>query len=245
MNGRRAFLYIALFFFSFCPAAFSIGVPQPNSPNLNNDGRADYADFALLANNWRQTGANLQGDLDDSNAVDVDDLMTFCWYWLDEYSEYQQCQRIDLDSDGIIAFEDIARFAQNWLTTGAGLAGDFDDSNSVDSSDLSVLADCWLCGSRQETIFAQFKNALTVGDVNTALTFMSETSRDKYAEVFQIIGGRLPDYAAGMGDLILKSNSENDGEIKYEMTHQAGGTTYLFPVIFVKDQNDIWRIYSF
>lgn len=173
--------------------------------------------------------------------------MTFCWFWLSQYSQYQQCQGTgtDLDSDGIIAFEDFSKFADNWLSSGTGLIGDFDTSNSVDCNDLSIFADCWLCGSRPESIWEQFKAALAAGDVNNALTFISDISRDKYAEIFQIIGSRLPDYVAGMGNLILKTGSELDGVVKYEMTHQFGSETYLFPVIFRKDEQDIWQIYGF
>ncbi|MBN2018602.1 MAG: hypothetical protein JW749_00060 [Sedimentisphaerales bacterium] len=245
MNGQKFFLFIGVILLSICRLVFAAG-DFPN-PNLNNDETADFYDFAILANNWQQTGTSLAGDFDDSNTVDIDDLTMFCWFWLAEYSEYQQCQgmRIDLDSDGIIAFEDLAELAQNWLLSGTGLTGDFDDSNSVDCNDLSIFADCWLCGSRPESIWEQFKAALAAGDVNTALTFIAETSRDKYTEVFQIIGGRLPDYAAGMGDLILISNSETDGIAKYEMRHQAGSETYLFPVIFRKNEQEIWQIYGF
>jgi hypothetical protein len=157
----------------------------------------------------------------------------------------QLIQRIDLDSDGIIAFEDLAKFAQNWLSTGSGLVGDFDKSNSVDYNDLSMFADCWLKGSRPESIWEQFKADLAAGDINTALSFVSETSKDKYAEIFQIIGSNLPAYAAGLGDLILKSDSEIEGEIKYEMRHQVGSETYLFPVIFVKDEQENWKIDNF
>jgi hypothetical protein len=166
-------------------------------------------------------------------------------YGLTLASEYQQCQPMDLDNDGIIAFEDLAKFAQNWLLTGIELTGDFDDSNSVDCNDLSIFADCWLKGTRPLDIWEQFKTTLAAGDVNEALTFVAEVSRDKYALIFQVIEPNLPGYAAGIGDLILKSGSEIDGEVKYEMTHQVGSETYLFPVIFIKDEDGSWRIYNF
>ncbi|MGA2093454.1 MAG: hypothetical protein ABSH16_08630 [Sedimentisphaerales bacterium] len=242
MSNIKAFLLAVIISIGICNVALASNFPNTN---LNKDNIANFYDFAIFANNWEKTGAGLAGDFDDNNTVDIDDLMTFCLYWLSQYSEYQQCQRIDLDSDGIIAFEDLAKFAQNWLSTGTGLIGDFDTSNSVDYNDLSTFADCWLKGSRPESIWEQFKAALAAGDINTALTFISETSRDKYAEIFQIIGSKLPDYAAGMGDLILKSESEIEGEIKYEMRHQVGSETYLFPVIFVKDEQENWKIERF
>lgn len=160
-------------------------------------------------------------------------------------TDYQQCQPMDLDNDGIIAFEDMATFALNWLVMGEGLTGDFDDSNLVDCNDLSIFSDCWLKGTRPLYIWEQFRAALSVHDINKALTFMSEILRDKYSHIFQIIEPNLPNFAAGMGDLILKSDSQNEGEEKYEMKHRVGPETYLFPVRFIKDVNDSWKIHSF
>jgi hypothetical protein len=245
MNHRKTFVFIAIVCLIVSSIVFAGGIPEPNNPNLNNDDRVDFIDFGIFADNWQQLGNGLAGDFDDSGTVDIDDLMMFCWYWLSEYSEYQQCQRVDIDGDGIIAFEDLAIFAQNWLLSGQGLAGDFDTSNLVDYNDLSVLTDCWLKGSRPETVFEQFKAALAAGDVNTTLTFIAETSRDRYAEIFQIIEPDLPAFAAGIGNLILKTESEVEGEVKYEMTHQVGAETYLFPIIFIKDEQGSWKIDNF
>jgi hypothetical protein len=240
MSNTKLLISAAIICLGFCGPVLAYDIPNPN---LNNDNRADFYDFAIFANNWQQTGNNLAGDFDDSNTVNINDLAVFCWYWLKEYSEYQQCQKADLNKDGIIAFEDLAVFAQNWLQAGTGLTGDLDDSNLVDYADLAVMADCWLKGNRPEGIWEQFKAALAAGDVDKALTFISEIARSKYASIFQIIGPSLPDYAAGMGDLIF--DSQEEGKIKYEMRHQVGSETYLFPVIFIKDEDGSWKIYIF
>ena len=44
----------------------------------------------------------------------------------------------------IVEFEDFARFAEHWLGTGSGLAGDLDDDGDVDIKDLKQFADNWL-----------------------------------------------------------------------------------------------------
>jgi len=44
----------------------------------------------------------------------------------------------------IVQFDDFARFAEQWLESGSGLAGDLDRDSDVDSQDLSRLADYWL-----------------------------------------------------------------------------------------------------
>jgi len=57
--------------------------PEPEFyPNLNGDDIINFADFAIFANNWRGSGASLDGDFDDSGAVDINDLEIFSYFWL-------------------------------------------------------------------------------------------------------------------------------------------------------------------
>jgi hypothetical protein len=44
----------------------------------------------------------------------------------------------------IVQFDDFARFADVWLDSGTGLAGDIDKDGDVDIEDLKRLADYWL-----------------------------------------------------------------------------------------------------
>jgi len=148
----------------------------------------------------------------------------------------------DINSDNIVNFVDFAIFAENWQMSGSGLDGDFDDSGAVDTNDLATFAYFWLNGPHPLDVFESFKAALAVGDVNEALTFVTEISREKYAEIFQIIEPNLPDYAAGMGELTYDRHS--DGEVKYEMLHQDGELTLSFPVFFIRDEDGNWRIFN-
>ncbi|MCJ7728696.1 MAG: hypothetical protein MUO27_02275 [Sedimentisphaerales bacterium] len=241
MNHRKAFLLVRIVCLAVSGFALAGGVPEPNQPNLNNDDIADFYDFAIMANNWQQTGAGLAGDFDDSNAVDIDDLIEFCWYWLRQYSEYQQCQPIDLDRDGIIAFEDMAKLAQYWLLTGEGLAGDFDDSNSVDYNDLSVMADCWLKGSRPETVFERFKAALASADINEAVFYFSDYVADDYRAIFNENVNKLQDLANDMGNLSLEYRDKDIAV--YELSNVAG--TNFYPVVFTLDDSGQWKIAVF
>ncbi len=45
----------------------------------------------------------------------------------------------------LIGFDDFSQFAQYWLQTGSNLPADFDGDGIVDSYDLMLIADEWLC----------------------------------------------------------------------------------------------------
>lgn len=44
----------------------------------------------------------------------------------------------------VVDMPDLARFVEEWLMSGTGLAADFDDSGEVDLFDYSYLANYWL-----------------------------------------------------------------------------------------------------
>jgi len=148
----------------------------------------------------------------------------------------------DFNGDKIVNFIDFARFAANWQESGSGLDGDFDNSGRVDANDLATFAYFWLNGPHPVDVLESFKTALAGGDVNEALAFVAEMSRDKYAEIFGIIEARLPDYAAGMGEMTF--DRQRAGEVIYEMLHQDGPETLSFPVFFIREQDGKWRIFK-
>lgn len=159
-------------------------------------------------------------------------------------SEYQQCGQVDLYGDGIIAFQDLAGFAQNWLLTGAGFIGDFNDSNSVDYNDLSIFADCWLKGTLPLDVWEQFKTALRNDDLDAALTFIADSALEQYTDVLTQLRPNFPGMVNGMGNLVLISLDAD--RAKYEMLHdEGGGVISSFPVYFSKDAGGNWKIYCF
>ncbi|MDD5327671.1 MAG: hypothetical protein PHY02_07650 [Phycisphaerae bacterium] len=82
MRGTRLFSAMGVLCLWVCSLATAT---QPFwSPDLNGDEFVDFADFAMLAENWQKSGAGLDGDLDDNGIVDVNDLEEFSWYWLEE-----------------------------------------------------------------------------------------------------------------------------------------------------------------
>lgn len=67
---------------------YEISFHQVGTRDFNGDGIVNFADLALLASYWQQTGCNEPGwcegsDLDTNGKVDVYDLLLFCNYWLE------------------------------------------------------------------------------------------------------------------------------------------------------------------
>jgi hypothetical protein len=213
-------------------------------PDLSADDFVDLGDFALLAGNWQESGVDLLGDFDGSGTVDNNDLQHFIYYWLSDY----ECRSADFNFDYIVNFIDFAGLANLWLSDVNDVDWDdkydLDYSDFIDGDDLHLLSYRWLkTYPEPNDIFDAFRDALSSEDIEIALTFVAESSKNKYDGIFQAIGSNLPDFAAGMGTLILQSQDE--GRAVYEMTHQDGATTYSFPVVFIKDDDGNWKICNF
>jgi hypothetical protein len=142
-----------------------------------------------------------------------------------------------------INFEDFAVLANNWLKTGSGLAGDFDDSEQVNFKDLKILCNYWLEGPYPEDVFELFKAALSIGDVNTALTFVAEISREQYRIFFQELEAYLSQMVSEMGELI--PIEQNEEMAYYDLLREEDGEIYAYPLIFVKEEDGSWKIYDF
>ena len=81
-----------------CPAVYNpsqadsdgdgIGnVCDSDCPNLDGVDPVGGIDFAIFADDWRQTGPGKPGDLTGNGIVDINDLKTFSMYWLSDCYE--------------------------------------------------------------------------------------------------------------------------------------------------------------
>ena len=107
-------------------AVFTEGWLEPDGPDLTGDGANNFADFAVLADNWgiisdvnsaQPPQDNLiDADLNDDGIVDYGDVIIFCGDWL---ADGGPCVRADLKEDGVIDFFDFAKLAEKWQQTGS------------------------------------------------------------------------------------------------------------------------------
>ena len=116
------------------------------SGDLDLDGDVDFADFALLANQWEEEGCI---DLDGSAGVTGDDLAIFSEDWL---LGIWPPIAADINGNSKVDFPDFALLANNWLETDCDESNnwcegaDFDKNGDVGLTDLAEITDYWLDG---------------------------------------------------------------------------------------------------
>ena len=127
-------------YFSYCQRA-----------DLNDDGTVNFEDFAILALYWIDDfcwGQEWCGgsDFDDSHKIDFRDLKVLVQNWLCRITTNSS----DLNRDGIVNFQDFAVLAYYWRDYnrcwGPKSCGgsDFDNTGTVDLTDLRTFAQNWL-----------------------------------------------------------------------------------------------------
>jgi cyclophilin family peptidyl-prolyl cis-trans isomerase len=110
--------------------------------DLNNDGIANLTDFAYFAANWKKTGSNLWGDLNQNNTVNMPDLYSFSQGWLHKTNWYTIDG--DINGDKTVNLVDFAQICNQWGMGGKRIQGDLNNDWYVDYLDLLFLAEHWL-----------------------------------------------------------------------------------------------------
>jgi hypothetical protein len=87
------------------------------------------------------------------------------------------------------------------------------------------------------------KDALRIGDIDGALSFIAEESRDRYQEIFSVISSQLFQIESFLTDINLRTVEGNQAE--FEMLRISEGVEVSFYVLFVRDNDGIWRLRTF
>lgn len=91
MSNSKVFSVVGI----ICLAVCGIVLAGPSlCPDLSPNDKVDFADFAILADNWLKSGSGLSGDLNGNGTVDIDDLKQLCDWWLEDY----ECKSADFIS---------------------------------------------------------------------------------------------------------------------------------------------------
>ncbi len=119
-----------------------------------------------------------------------------------------------------------------------------DDQGDVHTASVSVqvLSEAELDAMLQPK-WNDMKSALTDGDVGEAVKFFSGASRPMYEQRFTALSSVLDQVAGDMGPIALV---EADGNrAVYDLTTVRDGKIYSYQVVFIREEDGIWRIYNF
>ncbi len=86
-------------------------------------------------------------------------------------------------------------------------------------------------------------DALNKGDTTTALSKIASRSRASYKTMFSVLSGRLSSILATAKEFNFISITDNAA--KYKLLTIEGGKTYSYEVIFIKDNEGLWKIREF
>ncbi len=119
-------------------------------------GAVDFADLVIFADHWLGEVVYLLSDLSGDNFVNFADFAGLANRWRDntDWRNWQdencfelELPAADLNYDGIVNLRDFAILAGDWDSEGPGLISDIDDSEVVDNLDIKVMTEEWLLKS--------------------------------------------------------------------------------------------------
>jgi hypothetical protein len=87
------------------------------------------------------------------------------------------------------------------------------------------------------------RQALEARNIEAALSYFTESSRDSFREQFTALKKKLPKIAREMGETRLVKADETFAECDFRSVEN--GTTFSYMLQFVLDSDGIWRIRTF
>jgi hypothetical protein len=94
------------------------------------------------------------------------------------------------------------------------------------------------------TTWNNMRQALKVRNIEGALAYFTESTRDSFRDQFTAMKKDLPEIAKEMGEARLVK-FEEDSIAECDIRRVENGETYSFMLQFVRDYDGIWRIRTF
>ncbi|MFQ5852442.1 MAG: hypothetical protein ACE5JU_17905 [Candidatus Binatia bacterium] len=88
------------------------------------------------------------------------------------------------------------------------------------------------------------KDALRIGDIDGALSFIAEESRERYRGIFTTLGTELSRIDSILTDIQLIAVRRDEAEFAM-LRISADGVERSFYILFVRDNDGIWRLRTF
>ena len=157
--------------------------------------------------------------------------------------------QIDFNGDGIMDYSSSTFENINYTYSSEGTyhpqvtVMDSAGNIYVGSSTVTILSKTQL-EALLKAKWEGMKSALMAGDMETALSYFMPGNQEKYRQIFTAFGQtKINSIFSGISSIHLSNNYEKVASCG-ALRAEAGGT-YSYPLIFVKDNNGIWKIFEF
>lgn len=87
------------------------------------------------------------------------------------------------------------------------------------------------------------RQGLAESDIDSAVSCFSESSKENYREMFTILSSSLAQIEQELGDIQFIGVMKNSAE--YDIRITRDGVEYSYYLLFVRDENGLWKIRSF
>jgi hypothetical protein len=157
-----------------------------------------------------------------------------------------QSLTVDFDGDGttdLIATNPREALWHTYTAPGLYLARlSLTDAQNVVHTAETVIAvhDAAALDALFTGLWGNMNTALTVGDIPTALTFLTAGARVKYEPVFTVLLPHMVEIMASYSPLQRVSLSGDIGE--YAVNRTIDGQNWIFLIYFLQDEYGAWRL---
>jgi len=120
-----------------------------------------------------------------------------------------------------------------------------DNGTVINHSDtVSIMVDdLQLFDAKLKGKWGGVRSTLSYNDVVGAAKYFTSSTKSIYLETFDAMPDQLSQMAQDMADLQLIKTSNNRAE--YDVRVTRNGKVFSYFVLFVKDENGLWKIKSF
>jgi hypothetical protein len=155
---------------------------------------------------------------------------------------------LDFDGNGSVDFQGASLDGQIFTYVQPGLyfakASVVDtQGNQVSASTIVQVLDQAAFDVLLRAKWTAMKDALRAGDIQRAVESIALEARDTYRDLFTSLQPRLSQIDTILID--IQAVSFDDGRAEYQMLRVENTATVSYPVMFVQDEDGVWRLESF
>jgi len=155
---------------------------------------------------------------------------------------------MDFDGDGVIDYNGTTFENISYTYTSEGvfypkvIISDDQGNTYSDTIAITVLSKTEI-DALLRSKWEGMKTALAQNDINSAVSYFDDFSKDAYKETFTVLLSLLPPIVQELNDIQFIKVMKNS--VEYDIRTIRNGKEYSFHLLFVKDLDGLWKIRSF